>query len=206
MFMAAQRSRGTPRRALSSLFTMIDDLRRRDRTARPAFLSLALHPLESVSEFAFDALFVDKDERLRWIAGQLAVNLCIVHHGEFTDAGWDREPNQRARAESLSAALAALEKNDIRPMPTLPPAWVKSAHAAEEGCRTSGSIQTCSSMLKQLRNSSTKCLSKRGWARTPTALCSSHSCSVSSVGQPKASCLRGRRRTTDGGKTAEQIC
>jgi hypothetical protein len=38
-------------------------------------LKLALHPLDNVSEFAFDALFADRDEHLRWIAGQLAVNL-----------------------------------------------------------------------------------------------------------------------------------
>ena len=102
---------------------------RRSASPRPdsaaRLLKLALHPLESVSEFAFDALFVDKDEPLRWIAGQLAVNLCIVHRGEFTDAGWDPVPNRKARADSLAAALAALETNSIGPMPTLPPAWVK---------------------------------------------------------------------------------
>ena len=99
-------------------------LPRLDSAAR--LLKLALHPLESVSDFAFDALFVDKDERLRWIAGQLAVNVCIVHRGEFTDAGWDRAPDRKARADSLAAALAALERNSIGPMPTLPPAWIKS--------------------------------------------------------------------------------
>jgi hypothetical protein len=102
---------------------------RRSASPRPdsasRLLRLALHPLESVSDFAFDALFVDKDEHLRWIAGQLAVNLCTVHRAEFTDAKWDREPNRKARAESLRAALIAFEKNDIGPMPTLPPAWVK---------------------------------------------------------------------------------
>ncbi|MGX9443834.1 NACHT domain-containing protein [Nitrobacteraceae bacterium UC4446_H13] len=96
---------------------------RADSAAR--LLKLALHPLDSVSEFAFDALFVDKDEHLRWVAGQLAVNLCIVHRGEFTDAGWDLVPDQKARAESLAAALTALEENEIGPMSKLPPAWVK---------------------------------------------------------------------------------
>jgi hypothetical protein len=90
-------------------------------------LKLALHPLESVSEFAFDALFVDKEECLRWIAGQLAVNLCIAHRGEFTDAGWDMDSDRKARSDSLAAALAAREKNEIGPMPTLPPAWVKGS-------------------------------------------------------------------------------
>ena len=97
---------------------------RADSAAR--LLKLALHPLESVSNFAFDALFADKDEHLRWIAGQLAVKLCIFHRGEFTNAGWDLTPNRRARVDSLAAALAALEKNETGRMPTLPPVWVKS--------------------------------------------------------------------------------
>jgi hypothetical protein len=90
-------------------------------------LQLALHPLDSVSEFAFDALFVDKDEHLRWIAGQLAVNLCTVHRREFKEGGWDQAPNQKARADSLTAALAALKTSENGPMPKLPPAWVKES-------------------------------------------------------------------------------
>ncbi|MBR0828529.1 ATP-binding protein [Bradyrhizobium manausense] len=98
---------------------------RADSAAR--LLRLGLHPLDSVSEFAFDALFADKDEVLRWIAGQLAVNLCIVHRGEFSDGGWDWEANRKARDDSLIAALTALEANTIGAMPKLPPAWVKKA-------------------------------------------------------------------------------
>ena len=88
-------------------------------------LKLALHPLDSVSEVAFDALFADADEHLRWVAGQLAVNLCIVHLGKFKNGGWDQAPKQKARAKSIAAALAALKKQKNGPMPTLPPAWVK---------------------------------------------------------------------------------
>ena len=90
-------------------------------------LKLTLHPLDSVSELAFDALFADKDEHLRWVAGQLAVNLCIVHRGEFKEGGWDQAPNQKARADSLAAALSALKKSENGPMPKLPPAWVKGS-------------------------------------------------------------------------------
>jgi hypothetical protein len=90
-------------------------------------LKLALHPLDSVSELAFDALFADVDEHLRWVAGQLAVNLCIVHRGEFKEGRWDQAPNRKARAEGLTAALAALRKQENGPMPTLPPAWVKGS-------------------------------------------------------------------------------
>src|SRR5262249_27994592 len=90
-------------------------------------LKLALHPLDSVSELAFDALFVDKDEHLRWVAGQLAVNLCIVHRGEFKEGGWDQAPDRQARTNSLAAALAAFKKAEDGPMRKLPPAWVKGS-------------------------------------------------------------------------------
>jgi hypothetical protein len=88
---------------------------------------LALHPLDIVNELAFDALFADRDEHLRWIAGQLAVNLCIVHRGEFKEGGWDQAPVQKAREDSLAAALAALKQQESGPMPKLPPAWVKGS-------------------------------------------------------------------------------
>jgi hypothetical protein len=60
-------------------------------------LKLALHRLDSVSELAFDALFADKDEHLRWVAGRLAVNLCILHRGEFKEGRWDQGPNDKAK-------------------------------------------------------------------------------------------------------------
>lgn len=88
-------------------------------------LKLTLHPLDCVSELAFDALFIDKDEHLRWAAGQLAVNLCIIHRGEFKEGGWDHAPNQKARMDSVAAALDAIKKPENGPMPNLPPAWVK---------------------------------------------------------------------------------
>ena len=90
-------------------------------------LKLALHPLDNVSEFAFDALFADGDEHLRWVAGQLAVNLCLVHRGDFKEGRWDQAPNRKARAESLAAALAAFKKPEKGPMPKLPAAWVRGS-------------------------------------------------------------------------------
>ena len=90
-------------------------------------LKLTLHPLDNVSEFAFDALFADGNEFLRWVAGQLAVKLCIVHRGKFKEGGWDQTPNRKARAASLTAALAALKKQEYGPMPTLPQPWVKGS-------------------------------------------------------------------------------
>jgi hypothetical protein len=90
-------------------------------------INLALHPLDSVSELAFCALFGSKDEHLRWVAGQLAVSLCIVHRGEFESGVWDQAPNEKARAASRKAALTALRSPNVGPMPTLPPAWVKGS-------------------------------------------------------------------------------
>jgi hypothetical protein len=90
-------------------------------------LRLTLHPLDNVSELAFDALFADSDEHLRWIAGRIAVNLCIVHRAEFKEGQWDQVPNREARAGSLAAALAELKRPESEPMPTLPPAWVKES-------------------------------------------------------------------------------
>jgi hypothetical protein len=90
-------------------------------------LKLALHPLDCVSELAFDALFTDKDEHLRWLTGQLAVNLCIVHRGEFKEGGWDQAPNKKARTDSLAGVLSALKKSENGPIPKLPPAWVKGS-------------------------------------------------------------------------------
>jgi hypothetical protein len=57
----------------------------------------------------------------------LAVNLCIVHRGEFKDGGWDQEPDQQVRAKSLAAALAGLKSPAPGPMTKLPPAWVKGS-------------------------------------------------------------------------------
>lgn len=88
-------------------------------------LKLALHPLDCVSDLAFDALFVDKDEHLRRVAGRLAVNLCIVHRAEFKGDRWDQTLNRKARADSLTAALVALGTPKNEPMPALPPAWVR---------------------------------------------------------------------------------
>jgi hypothetical protein len=88
-------------------------------------VKLTLHSLNVVSELAFEALFSDKDEHVRWVAGQLAMRLCIVHSGEFKDNGWDHSSNEKERADSLAIALAALNDKTPGPMPKLPPAWAK---------------------------------------------------------------------------------
>ena len=98
-------------------------------------LKLTLHPLETVSELAFDALFADPDQHVRWVAGRLAVDLCIFHRGEFKEGGWDQSSNRRAREESLAHALSELKTPDNLPMPTLPPPWVKGAASGRRRVR-----------------------------------------------------------------------
>ncbi|TCS33100.1 hypothetical protein EDC30_11841 [Paucimonas lemoignei] len=135
---------------------------RRSNLPRPdsveRLLKLTLYPLDSVSELAFDALFFDKDEHVRWVAAQLAVRLCIVHRAEFKEDGWDQAPNRKARMDSLSAALTALKKKKSGPMPKLPPAWVKESasrkkEAAEEFWQLPSvffNAQTASKLLTKL--------------------------------------------------------
>lgn len=88
-------------------------------------LKLTLHPLNVVSELAFEALFADKDEHVRWVAGLLAMNLCNVRSGEFKGNVWDHSKNEQMRSDSLASALAALKNNAPGAMPKLPSAWIK---------------------------------------------------------------------------------
>ncbi len=99
------------------------DAPRADSVERLA--KLTLHPLNVVSELAFEALFNDEDELVRWIAFQLAMRLCVVHSGEFKNEGWDHSANEKERADALASALAALKEKAPGPMPKLPPAWAK---------------------------------------------------------------------------------
>jgi hypothetical protein len=68
-------------------------------------LKLTLHPLDTVSELAFDALFADPDQHVRWVAGRLAVNLCVVHRGEFKEGRWDQRSNHKARDANLASPI-----------------------------------------------------------------------------------------------------
>ena len=111
-------------------------------------LKLTIHPNDNLKELAFDALFADKDDHLRWVACQLAVNLCIRHRGRPIDGGWDRSEDQQAIQASLASALNAFKgqkKTTIKSlwkmcvralnapkeqkdttMPKLPPAWINA--------------------------------------------------------------------------------
>ena len=111
-------------------------------------LKLAAHPNDHLKELAFEALFADKDDHLRWVACQLAVNLCIRYRGRPIDGGWDHSEDQQAIQSSLASALNAFKgqkKTTIKSlwktcvcalnapkeqkdttMPKLPPAWINA--------------------------------------------------------------------------------
>ncbi|WP_319774679.1 AAA family ATPase [Breoghania sp.] len=90
-------------------------------------MAMAMHPNEEVSELAFDALFMDPDEYVRWVAAQMAVDLCIHHAFEMGDDGRrDHSANQKARRDAKARALRRLNAKKPEPLTAIPPAWVQS--------------------------------------------------------------------------------
>ncbi|MGJ0452980.1 MAG: AAA family ATPase [Methylocystis sp.] len=104
---------------------------RKSQTPRPNdvkhLIAMAMHPNEEVSELAFDALFMDSDRHVRWVAAQMAMDLCIHHAFEMGDNGRrDHSANQKARRDSKARALRRLNAKKPEPLTTIPPAWVRS--------------------------------------------------------------------------------
>ena len=96
-------------------------------------IKLTVHPNDNLKELAFDALFADKDNHLRWVACQLAVNLCIKHRGRPIDGRWDDSENQKAIRDSLVSALNAFKEQKITAMPNIPSAWIKKNAERKKG-------------------------------------------------------------------------
>jgi hypothetical protein len=88
-------------------------------------LRLAVHPSESVSECAFRALFLDSNDRVKWVAGQLAIDFCIHYRDVFKDGEWQPGENDAWQEKSLNKALERLRKGLDEAMSKLPPAWIK---------------------------------------------------------------------------------
>ena len=87
-------------------------------------LKLTVHPNYNLRELGFNALYFDKDDHLRWVACQLAANLCITHRGRPNEGGWDDSANKKAQSNSLTSALHAFKAQETTPMPKLPLAWI----------------------------------------------------------------------------------
>ncbi|UES43656.1 NACHT domain-containing protein [Roseibium aggregatum] len=102
---------------------------RKSPTPRPndikQLIALAMHPNQEVSELAFDALFRDPDEHVRWVAAQMAMDLCIDHPIVIGDDGRrDHSANQKAQRDSKNLALRRLKAKKIEKLSDVPPAWV----------------------------------------------------------------------------------
>lgn len=82
----------------------------------------APHPLTESEE---RRLFQDKDELVRWTAGQLMVSLCIVHTAKYKKGIFDHSADEKARQANLGAALDAVDKKKFLSLPQLPDAWIK---------------------------------------------------------------------------------
>ena len=101
-------------------------------------LQLTSHPLDDVSQFAFQGLFRDADEHVRWVTAQLAMDLSLYRRPAFMPGeGRDESANRKWRTESLSRALANLAGDADTPLSDLPPPWAKTSRRVA-GARESG--------------------------------------------------------------------
>ncbi|WP_321341593.1 AAA family ATPase [uncultured Cohaesibacter sp.] len=90
-------------------------------------IAMAMHPNEEVSELAFDALFMDFDEHVRWVAAQMAMDLCVHHAFEMgDDRRRDHDANQKARRDNKARTLRRLKAKKTDPLRDIPPAWVQT--------------------------------------------------------------------------------
>jgi hypothetical protein len=97
-------------------------------------LQLTSHPLDDVSQFAFQGLFRDADEHVRWVAARLAMDLSLLRRPAFIQGrGRDDSADHRARAESFSRALSNLAGDIDSPRSDLPPAWIKTPRRGWRG-------------------------------------------------------------------------
>lgn len=99
---------------------------RPDSAAR--LLELTAYPLDDVVHAAFEALFLDKDEHVRWTAAQRALDLAQYRWPSFDEnGGRDNSVHKTARRESLKRALENLSATGDAPLSGMPDAWVKAS-------------------------------------------------------------------------------
>ena len=92
-------------------------------------IELALYPLEDVQSLAFQALMADPDDHVKWVAAQLAFDLAHYWRPIRDEETYevDNTPSQKARADALAKALAALADPKEEGFKSLPAAWVKAS-------------------------------------------------------------------------------
>lgn len=111
---------------------------RRSPSPHPAsaerLLNLTLHPLDDVRQLAFRALFLDRNEIVRWAAAHHAIELSIRSQPVIGEHGErDFSAHETARQNSLARAIVNLATQTPGPLPALPAAWSSDEIADEEG-------------------------------------------------------------------------
>jgi hypothetical protein len=98
---------------------------RKDSATR--LFELTAHSMDDVAQLAFRGLFTDSDDHLRWVAAQLALDLCRYYRFKMGKNG-DRDDtvDRNARKESLARALERLHQTADMPLTDIPPAWVRA--------------------------------------------------------------------------------
>lgn len=89
---------------------------------------LTQFPLEEVALAAFQGLFLDGDEYVRWTAAGLAVEMSMYWEAPYDDEGRRDTTNQvKARKTALETALEKLGSSHAKALPDLPPPWMKDS-------------------------------------------------------------------------------
>jgi hypothetical protein len=105
---------------------------REDSAAR--LFELTAHSMDDVAQLAFRGLFMDSDDHVRWVAAQLALDLCFYYRfrkGKNGDR--DHTVDRNARKESLARALERLHQTVDMPLTDIPPAWVRAQTQGRRG-------------------------------------------------------------------------
>ncbi|MXN51447.1 ATP-binding protein [Shinella sp. AETb1-6] len=94
-----------------------------------SLIQLASHPNEDVQIMAFQALFMDPDQHVKWVAAHLAFDLAHYIEPIRNEETFERDDtaNRNAREAAFAKALHALVVKTTEGFAPLPPAWVKAS-------------------------------------------------------------------------------
>lgn len=94
----------------------------------PSLVRLTQFHLEDVALAAFQGLFLDGDEHVRWTVAGLAIDMSIYWDASYDDEGNRDTSNQaKARQKALDSALSNLGSGQSVPLPEIPPAWIQNS-------------------------------------------------------------------------------
>ena len=87
---------------------------------------LSVHTVDGVAKSAFAALFSDSDERVRWVAAQLAMDLSLHYRSEIGVNGLRDNTRDTNAQRSLSRAIERVDEGSVFALTGVPPAWVRA--------------------------------------------------------------------------------